>query len=76
MITITYKICYEPPSKFRTYEQLKEIMGIDKITYDAIALAVMDEFIIKIMGVQFNGTSVQLNSVSNPLTQLKQSYKL
>ena len=51
-------------------------MGIDKITYDAIALAVMDEFIIKIMGVQFNGTSVQLNGVSNPLTQLKQSYKL
>ena len=75
MITITYKICYEPPYIFRTYEQMKEIIGIDKITYDAITLA-KDELIIKIMGLQLNGTSVQLSGVSNPLTQLKQSGKL
>ena len=79
MITIHYKICYEPPSMFRTYGQLKESMGLGETTYDVITLGVSlakDEFIIKIIALQLNETSVQLYGVSNPLTRLKEAGKL
>ena len=75
MITITYKICYDPPLRFRTYAQMKGGLGSDETTFKVKDLDA-EGFIIKIMGLKQDGISVILDGVTNPLTQLRKEGKL
>jgi hypothetical protein len=70
MITITYKIYYESP----THRLIKRDLIKDAGTYKLVChYHRIDEStaVLKIMTVWLKGDSVQLEYISNPLTQLR-----
>jgi len=70
MITLTYKIYYESPTHRLIKRDLIKDAGTYKFVHDYRRI---DEStaVLKIMSVWPNGNSVQLERITNPLTQLR-----
>jgi len=72
MITLTYKIYYESPTRRLIKRDLIKDAGTYRLVHDYRRIDESTE-VLKIMTVWLKGNSVQLEYISNPLTQLKQS---
>lgn len=75
MITITYRVCFDYPSIFRTYKQMSHNLDLEN-PFLQINTYQSEGFMLSIMAIEVNGNSVRLQSLTNPLTQLREAGKL